>query len=99
MRFSGLKAAIRDSTALHVAERISGPLVKRLPVESMPGWLGRMYGINVPKRVVPLAEPSPSSGANIKIILRIVESTLPLEGDLAECGVYRGATLTPLSLY
>jgi O-methyltransferase len=58
-----------------------------------------MHAISVPKRVVPLAEASPSSGANIKIILRIVESTLHLESDLAECGVYRGATLIPLALY
>jgi O-methyltransferase len=94
-----VKSVIRDSPALRVVQRISGPLVKRLPVETMPGWIARMHGMSVPARIMPLADPSPGSGANIKIILSLVKSVLHLDGALAECGVYRGSTLIPLGLY
>ena len=94
-----IKSLVRDFAALQVVQRISGPLVKLLPVETMPGWIARMHGMSVPTRVIPLADPSPSSGANIKIILSLVKSVLHLDGELAECGVYRGSTLTPLGLY
>src|SRR5947207_14300789 len=99
MDFSTIKATLRDSIGVRVVQRISGPLAKRLPVERMPWWIGAMHNISVPMRLVPLAEPSPSSGANIKIILSIVKSILHLDGALAECGVYRGSTLVPLGLY
>ncbi len=65
----------------------------------MPGWFARMHGISVPARITPLPAPSPSSSANIKIILSLVKQVVDRDGDLAECGVYRGATLIPLGLY
>jgi hypothetical protein len=94
-----IKTAIRDSALLRVAQQLSGPLTRRLPVETIPGWLGKMHGISVPKGVVPLSTPSPASAANIKIILNLVKSVTHLDGDLAECGVYRGRTLIPMGLY
>jgi hypothetical protein len=68
-------------------------------MENIPGWLGKIHELRVPKGVVPFKTPSPGGNANIKIILTLAKSTLHLEGDLAECGVYRGGTIIPLGLY
>jgi O-methyltransferase len=94
-----IKAAIRDSVPVRVVQQISSGLIRRTPVENLPGWVGRFYGFQVPKGVLPLQKPSPSEGANIKIILDLAKSVLDLDGNLAECGVYRGGTLIPLGLY
>ena len=94
-----MKAIIRDSALVRAVQDISGPVARRLPVETMTGWIGKMHGISVPKRVIPLLTRSPSSGANIKIILGLMKSVIHLDGDLAECGVYRGKTLIPVGLY
>jgi hypothetical protein len=68
-------------------------------VESIPGWVGKIHGLKVPKGVIPFTRPIPGGNANIKIILTLAGSVLHLEGDLAECGVYRGGTIIPLGLY
>src|SRR5215469_3338244 len=94
-----VKAAIRDSAVLRAAQDLSAPLIRRMPVEFIPAWLGKMHGISIPKRIVPLAKPSPASAANIKVIVSLVKSVMHVDGDLAECGVYRGHTLIPLGLY
>jgi hypothetical protein len=89
---SKIKAAIRESALL-------ATVIRQWPVESIPGWVGKKYGLRVPKGVVPFKTPLPAGNPNIKIILGIAKSILHLEGDLAECGVYRGETLIPLGLY
>lgn len=74
-------------------------MIRRRTLDEIPGWLARIHGLSVPKRVVPHHEPSPIGGPNIKIILGLVNSVLHLDGDLAECGVYRGSTILALGLY
>jgi len=96
---STIKTAIRESAALRAVQSISSPLVRRWSAESIPGWIGRIHELRVPKGVVPFGMPSPGGKANIKIILSLTKSVLRLAGDLAECGVYRGGTIIPLGLY
>jgi O-methyltransferase len=96
---SKIKAAIRDSAPLWAIQRISNPLIRRWPVESIPGWVGKVHGLRVPRGVVPYKTPSPEGHANINIILSLTKAVLDFEGDFAECGVYRGSTIIPLGLY
>jgi Macrocin-O-methyltransferase (TylF) len=96
---SKIRAAIRDSAPLWAIERISRPLIRRWPVERIPGWMAKIHGLRVPRGVVSLKIPSPEGHANINIILSLTKAVLDLEGDFAECGVYRGATIIPLALY
>jgi hypothetical protein len=41
--------------------------------------------------------PSTAGPANINIVLHLAGKAHDLEGQMAECGVYRGATLVPLA--
>jgi hypothetical protein len=96
---SKIKAAVRDSAPGRALQSISAPLIRRWPVESLPGWLGKVHGLNVPKGVVPLATPLPMGRPNIDIVLDLTKSIIHLDGVLAECGVYQGSTIIPLALY
>ena len=69
------------------------------PISSWPASLGLVHDIRVPRGVLPNAIPSPLGCANINIILELVERTAAIPGDLAECGVFRGATLVPTAIY
>jgi O-methyltransferase len=71
----------------------------QLPIARWPGWLGTLNGIKVPRNVARRATPEPTGSANINILLDLLERSLPVDGDVAECGVFRGATLVTLGLY
>jgi hypothetical protein len=77
----------------------SPPLLKRLPIEHWPGLPAAILNIEVPRRIVPSPTKTPTSGSNIKIIFELLERTCAVEGDVAECGVFRGSTLIPIALY
>jgi hypothetical protein len=72
--------------------------VKR-PISSWPGILGVIHDIRVPLGVRPKPAPSPLCPANINIIFSLVDRVASVPGDLAECGVFRGATLVPTAIY
>jgi hypothetical protein len=65
----------------------------------VPGWLGTLHDIKVPRNVPRLHTPTPLCAANINIVLALVDRTRAVPGDLAECGVYRGGTLIPTGLH
>ena len=69
------------------------------PISSWPGILGMVHDIRVPRGVKPNPVPLPHGAANINIILTLVDRTAALPGDLAECGVFRGATLVSTAIY
>ncbi len=69
------------------------------PIRSWPGVLGRLYGFKVPKNVVPKRTASATGGANINILFELMDRIATIEGDIAECGVFRGATLVPMAVY
>lgn len=75
------------------------PLVKHWPIDRWPGWLGTLHHLRVPANVRPQAEESPAGGANARIVFRLLESTLGLDGDVAECGVWQGQMLVPIGMY
>lgn len=75
------------------------PLVSRAAIERLPGWIGTLHSIKVPANVEPNVEESPAGSANIRIIFQLLESTLTLPGNVAECGVWQGSTLLPTGLF
>lgn len=80
-------------------QAVSSRLARRLPVEEWPAWLGRIHNIQVPRGVVSKPVRTPRGPANVNILLRLIRTVSHLPGDLAECGVFRGATILPVGLY
>jgi len=64
------------------------------PLRSWPGVTALLYDIKVPQSV-----RAKTSGANINILLELLDKTEALPGEVAECGVFRGRTLVPMALY
>lgn len=58
--------------------------------------MGLVHDIKLPQRTKSHA----SSGAsNINILLAMIDRTIPIPGDIAECGVFRGASLVPMAVH
>jgi Predicted O-methyltransferase len=83
-------AAVRTATA---------PWLRIRPIEARPAWLGRLHEVAVPRLVQPYLAPSPASQANINVIFSQLEQTQSVDGDIAECGVWRGRTLASTALW
>lgn len=93
------KRKIRESRVLRLVQDASAPWLGQRPLAQIPAWLGKMHDIKVPRGVPRLTAPTTSCAANINILLALLPETIALEGALAECGVYRGATLLPTGWY
>jgi len=74
------------------------PVARRRPIRTWPAAWGRYYGIATPAGVQPLPEASPRGSANVRIVLTLLARTHGVPGDVAECGVFRGGTLVPMTL-
>jgi O-methyltransferase len=60
-------------------------------------WLGRIYNIKLPGKVKAFSEPTTGCSANINIVMDLLNRTDAVAGDIAECGVFQGATLVPVT--
>jgi hypothetical protein len=69
------------------------------PIASWPPILGVLHEISVPKGVIPHAEPLPIGTANINNLIHMLEKTRTVPGEIAECGVFQGASIVPMALY
>jgi hypothetical protein len=77
----------------------AGPILRFVPIRRWPRSLSRLTGVLTPRAVSPHAHPSAAGGANINILIELLERTANLNGDIAECGVWRGRTLIAMGLY
>ena len=92
---------------LRAAKGLAKPVLKKItasvygqrPLRTWPGFVGRIQDISVPLGVMPNASPLPVGPANINNLLRLIDKTRNVQGDIAECGVYQGATLIPMGIY
>jgi hypothetical protein len=84
------KPALRKLTAAFYLKR---------PLASWPALVGRIHDISVPRGVSPHPTPQPIGGANINNLICLLERTREIGGDVAECGVYRGASLIPMAIW
>lgn len=91
------------SLAGRLAKPVLRPLTAALylgrPLATWPPLVGRIHGISVPQAVVPHPTPLPIGTANINNLIALLEKTRNVEGDIAECGVYRGASLVPMAVW
>jgi O-methyltransferase len=69
------------------------------PLPQWNYWLGRIYNVKLQGKVKSFSEPTAGCSANINIIMDLLERSNKLPGDIAECGVFQGATLVPLTHY
>lgn len=94
-----VKRLVRESLALRAVQSGSSVWVAGRPLARIPGWLGRLHDIQVPRRMRNLPGRTTCCGANINILIALLERVRDLDGELAECGVYRAGTLIPTALY
>ena len=92
----GARLAVRK-----LSEPIAGVYLRMPPLESCPAWLGLASDIAVPAaaRRARAPERTAAGGANINIILHLLDETRCVPGDIVECGVFRGRTIIPIGLY
>ena len=69
------------------------------PVEDWPAFLGRFCEITIPRGIRRRKIPEPRGSSNLNIIFELLKRTGEIEGDLAECGVFRGESLIPMAVY
>jgi O-methyltransferase len=93
------RKAVRESALVRALQDASSTWVAQRPLAEIPSWLGRLHGIRVPRGVTKLADPTSYCGANINILITLLDRACALQGDLAECGVYRGGTLITTGIY
>ncbi len=73
------------------------PFAANTPLEKWNYWWGRIFNVKLPNNVKPFIEPTTGCSANINIMLYLLDETSQLKGDIAECGVFQGATLSSFS--
>jgi len=86
-------------TAKAVLRVVTPSFYSARPIQTWPAWMGRVHDLKLPKAVVPQPSPAPTGAANINIIFQLVDRTHSLGGDVAECGVHRGASMIPIAIY
>lgn len=69
------------------------PYAASTPLAKWNYWLGRIYDVKLPDRVKAFNEETTGCSANINIIMHLLNESKGLSGDIAECGVFKGATL------
>ena len=69
------------------------------PLATWPPIVGAVHEVRLPRRTRPHPFPRPTGAANINILLAMIDRTISIEGDIAECGVFRGATLVPMAVH
>jgi hypothetical protein len=69
------------------------------PLAIWPALAGSILEINVPLGVLPHATPLPVGPANINNLICLLQRTRDIAGDVAECGVYQGASLVAMAIW
>jgi hypothetical protein len=83
------------SPARWVAYRV----LRATPVERCPAFCADLLGVKVPRSVRKLPAKGPEGGSNINIIFELLGRSAGVPGDLAECGVFQGASLLGTGLF
>ena len=73
------------------------PFAGTIPLKNWSYWMGRTFNIKLPGKVKAFAEPTTGCSANINIVMHLIGETNQVTGDIAECGVFQGATLVPVT--
>lgn len=87
------------SIAETVVRGMTAPILRHMDLRQWPSSASRIHDLATPRGITPRAARSADGPANINIILDLLDRVAEVPGSVAECGVYRGRTLVPLSLY
>ena len=85
-----LRRSLKSVVAHHYRDKL---------VAEWPKWVGDLLEIKIPANLTRKATLSPEGGSNINIILALLDRTRDVPGDVAECGVFKGGSLTAIALY
>jgi hypothetical protein len=75
------------------------PVYRNRPLADWPPFMGRLHDLTVPRGMVPFPFPRPLGSANINTLIRLIDQTRNVPGDIAECGVHKGGSLVPMAIY
>jgi O-methyltransferase len=78
---------------------IAARIYRHQPIADWPKWAGDLLEVKTPANLPRKAASSPEGGSNINIILALLDRTRHVPGDVAECGVFKGGSLTAIALY
>lgn len=96
---SAIRHVVRHTAAGWCLNRACVRWHRDTAVEELPGWLGALTGVKLPRRTRAGLQPDTRTGPDIDIIFELLEATDAVPGDIAECGVFQGDTLVPIALY
>ena len=86
-------------TVKSVIRTLSLVFVRNLPIETWPGWLGRVHGVKIPASLPVQLQPAPTGHANINILTQMIERTKLLSGAIADVGVYQAGSTVGMALH
>jgi O-methyltransferase len=78
---------------------IAARVYRYRPIADWPKWAGDLLEVKTPANLRPKPTLSPEGGSSINIILALLDRTRHVPGDVAECGVFKGNSLTAIALY
>jgi O-methyltransferase len=87
-----------QQTLKNMIRSVSFQILRSVPVETAPAFLSRFAEVKIPNAVERKPEKSPNGSSNVKILFELLRKTADIPGDIAECGVFRGASLSAMGL-
>jgi hypothetical protein len=93
------RSSLLSRAAKSVLRQLTPPIYSQRLLAQWPAWLEKVHEVSVPRAVIPQPRLTAAGGANINILLRMVDQTSSLPGAIADCGVYRGASLIAMAVY
>ncbi|MBL4652515.1 MAG: class I SAM-dependent methyltransferase [Flavobacteriales bacterium] len=76
------------------------PIARKLTLSKWNYWLGRIHDVKLYGKIkVANRVPVASGSANINIIIELLERVNKVDGDITECGVFRGSTIVSIAYY
>ncbi|HYL78111.1 MAG TPA: TylF/MycF/NovP-related O-methyltransferase [Bryobacteraceae bacterium] len=96
---SGFSGVVKRLRLKEAVSGIAGPILRSIPIGLWPPALSQVTGVLAPRAIVPRERADSAGGANTKMLFEFLDRTAKLEGDIAECGVWRGRTLVAMAIY
>jgi len=93
------RSSLLNRAGKTLLRHITPQIYAQRSIREWPAWLEKVHEVSVPRAVIPQPEVTSSGGANINIVLRLLDQTRSLPGAIADCGVFRGASLVAIGIY
>jgi len=94
-----LRSVLREAVRTLLPPFLPPSKYLRQPLTTWPPIIGMVHDVRLPRGTKPHSSPRPTGPANINILLAMINRSLHVTGDIAECGVFRGGTLVPMAVH